>query len=176
MACDIPNAFVQTEMQKKQKGERVVMKIQGRLLDVLLEMNYDKCADFVTYERGKKILYVVMSKALYGMLDSSLLYYKKTRKDLESIGYEVNPYDPCVANKIIHGKQHTVCWHMDNLKASHVNSKVNDKFLEWLNMKYGDVAEVKATRGKRHNYLAIILIFLWKGVVIINMCLCQEDD
>ena len=71
------------------------------------------------------------------MLDSSLLYYKKFRKDIEEMGYVVNPYNPCVANKKIHGKQHTVCWHVDDLKASHVNKTVNDEFLIWLNKKYG---------------------------------------
>jgi hypothetical protein len=54
--------------------------------------------DFVVYEGKDKVLYVKMLKAIYGMLQSSLLYYKKFRKDIESIGFEVNPYDPCVAN------------------------------------------------------------------------------
>ena len=169
MTCDIPNAFVQTEMKKTRKGERVVMKICGALVDILTEMDYDKFDPFVTYEKGHKVLYVVMSKALYGMLDSSLLYYKKFRKDIEEMGYIVNPYDPCVANKKIDGKQHTVCWHVDDLKASHVNAKVNDKFLKWLNKKYGTIAEVKATRGRRHDYLAMIMIFVGDGTVIIDM-------
>ena len=37
-------------------------------------------------------MYVQMLKALYGMLVSSILYYKKFRKDKESIGFEVSPY------------------------------------------------------------------------------------
>jgi hypothetical protein len=41
-----------------------------------------------------------------------------------------NPYDPCVANKMIDGKQHTVRFHVDDLKSFHVNSKVNDEFLK----------------------------------------------
>ena len=44
-----------------------------------------------------------MMKALYGMMIASVLYYKKFRKDIESIGYVVNPYDICVANKTIKG-------------------------------------------------------------------------
>ena len=67
-----------------------------------------------------------MKKALYGMLQSSLLYYKKFRKDLEGIGFVVNPYDPCVANRIINGSQHTVTWHVDDLKSSHKNPRIND--------------------------------------------------
>jgi hypothetical protein len=74
----------------------------------------------------------MMKKALYGMLQSSLLYYKKFRKDFEEFGFIINPYDPCVANRMVNGKQHTVTWHVDNLKSSHINSKVNDKFFAWL--------------------------------------------
>jgi len=169
MTCDIPNAFVQTDMNKTKKGERVVMKIRGALVDILLQMDYEKYADFVTEQNGRKILYVVMSKALYGMLESALLYYRKFRKDIEERGYTVNPYDPCVANKIINGRQHTICWHVDDLKSSHVDKKVNDEFLCWLNEMYGKVGPVKATRGVRHDYLAMFMDYSKKGKVVIDM-------
>ena len=64
-------------------------------------------------------VYVQVMRAIYGMLQAALLWYKKFRKDIESIGFQVNPYDPCVANRIIDGKQHTVTWHVDDLKVSH---------------------------------------------------------
>jgi type I restriction-modification system DNA methylase subunit len=71
-----------------------------------------------------------MLMALYGMLISSILYYKKLRKDIELIGFEVNPYNICVANQMINGEQQTVMWHVDDLKSSHVDPKVNDNFYE----------------------------------------------
>jgi len=40
----------------------------------------------VVLEGGRRTLYVVMLKALYGMMKSSLLYYLKFRGDLEVIG------------------------------------------------------------------------------------------
>jgi hypothetical protein len=62
------------------------------------------------------------------MLKSSLLYYKKFRKYIESVGFKVNPKDPCVANRTVNGKQHTATWHIDDSKSSHVDSKkVNDQ-------------------------------------------------
>ena len=64
------------------------------------------------------------------MLQSSLLYYKKFCSDIKSIGFELNPYDPCMANQMIDDKQHTIVWHVDDVKSSHVNLKVNDEFLE----------------------------------------------
>jgi hypothetical protein len=91
-----------------------------------------------------------MIKALYGMLQSSLLYYKKFRREIESIGFVINPYDLCVANRKVNGKQQTVTRHIDDLKSSHVDPKVNDEFLKWLQLKYASdkIGEVKATRGK----------------------------
>ena len=62
------------------------------------------------------------------MLKSSLLYYKKFRKYIESVGFKVNQNDPCVANRTVNGKQHTATWHIDDSKSSHVDSKkVNDQ-------------------------------------------------
>ena len=71
--------------------------------------------------KGKAILYVKMNKAMYGMLESAIAFYKKLKKDLEDYRFEVNPYDPCVANKMTNGSQHTVIWHVDDLQASHMD-------------------------------------------------------
>ena len=49
-----------------------------------------------------------MLMALYGMLTSGILFYKKFRKDIEAIGFEVNPYDVCVANRQVDAMQHIV--------------------------------------------------------------------
>ena len=130
MTADIPNAFVQTDVEKKKVGNRIIMKIRGPLVDILLELSLETFESHVFDKGNNKVLYVEMEKALYGMLQSSLLYYKKFRKDIESIGFKVNPYDSCVANRTFNGKQHTVTWHVDDLKSSHVDPKVNDVFLE----------------------------------------------
>ena len=78
-----------------------------------------------------------MNKALYGLLKSALDFYNKLRGDLEKNGFVVNPYDPCVANKIVNGKQMTVIWHVDDLKVSHVELKENTKFANWMKELYG---------------------------------------
>jgi hypothetical protein len=169
MTADIPNAFVQTTLEGMK--DRIMMKIRGALVDILVEMSPETYKDFVVYEKGQKVLYVRMLRALYGMLISSLLYYKKFLKDIKSIGFKVNPYDPCVANRIINGKQQTVVWHVDDLKSSHLDPKVNDRFLEWLEEKYGDekIGKVQVTRGTKHIYLAMRLDYSEKGVLKVDM-------
>ena len=109
-------------------------------------------------------------QALYGMLTVSLLWYKKFRGDLEGIGFEFNPYDPCVCNRTVSKKQHTVRFHVDDLMSSHIHAIVNDEFEKWLNLLYGNYGAVKATRGDRHDYLGMVLDFSQKGTVIVDMC------
>jgi hypothetical protein len=155
MTSNIPNAFIQTPMDIKEGEERVIMKITGVLVDILVEKNPERYTGYVVYENGKKVLYVIILKAIYGMLQAALLWYKKLRADLEAIGYTFNNYDPCVANKIINGKQMTVRFHVDNTMSSHEDSKVNGDFLTWLNSMYGEIGEVTCTRGKVHDYLGM---------------------
>ena len=93
---------------------------------------------YVTHDKkGVPILYVKMNKALYGLLKSALDFYLKLRGELEEQEYVINPYDPCVANKMIEGSQHTVIWHVDDLKCSHKKSFVNALFATWLGTIYG---------------------------------------
>ena len=79
------------------------------------------------------------------MLVSAMLFYHKLTKALLSHGFEMNPYDLCVANKMVNGKQLTICWHVDDLKSSHIDPKVNDEFLQWIKDMFGQLREVKMT-------------------------------
>ena len=87
-------------------------------------------------ENGATVLYVELKKALYGQLKAALLFYQKFVRDLKEIGFELNPYDPCVANRMIEGSQQTICWHVDDVKSSHISKKVQDEFENWLIDKY----------------------------------------
>jgi hypothetical protein len=139
------------------------------LVDMLLDVDPAKYKDFVVFEKGKRVLYVQVMRAIYGMLQASLLWYKKFRKDLEEIGFVFNPYDPCVANKMVNGKQHTIRFHVDDLMASHIEPGVNDELLAWMQDKYGKFGDVTSHRGKEHDYLGMIMRFGNDGVVEIDM-------
>ena len=82
---------------------------------------------YVTVNRkGELVLYVEVLNALYGIMKAALLFYNKSVENLQSIGFQLNPYDPCVANTIVDGAQLTVVWHVDDLKVSHIYME------EWL--------------------------------------------
>jgi hypothetical protein len=88
MTCNILNAFIQALLLKKDPGEdRVVMKVTGVLVDMLVNINPKLYGPAVVLENRKKVLYVEVLKALHGMLEAALLSYKTFRKDLEDIGF-----------------------------------------------------------------------------------------
>ena len=100
------------------------MLLKGKLAELMVQIDpkmYQK--HIITSSKGGRLLYVRLSKALYGLLQSALLFYRKLRVELEDFGFTVNPYDPCVANKIINDSQMTMAWHVDNLKISHKDSR-----------------------------------------------------
>ena len=53
--------------------------------------------------KGKLMLYVKLNKALYKILKSALLFYQKLGSELEALGFDLNPYNPCVANHMVNG-------------------------------------------------------------------------
>ena len=104
------------------------------------------------------MLYVRLSKALYGILRAALLFYKRLRTDLENTGFEINPYTPCVTNKMVNGAQCTVCWHAGDLKVSRVDEEVVTAFS--LKLAYFYKGRVKTHRGKVFNYLGMDLYYV----------------
>ena len=129
----IPNAFIQAELPKTRPGEeRVTMKITGVLAELLVKLVPETYAKFLVEENGQKVIYVVVLKALYGMLVAALRWYIHIKGDLISIGFIFNDYDPCVANGLVNGKRQTVCFHVDDLKGSQIDPSVNTKFIKWL--------------------------------------------
>ncbi len=140
----------------------ITMILKGRLAELMVQVASKLSRKYISLDRkGKATLYVKMQKAIYGLLRSALLFYRKRVADLESSRLIINPYDPCVANKVINGKQMTVCWHVDDLKVSHT------KFRNWLSKTYG--VSVATHQGKIHDYLGMIFDFSKEGKVMVNM-------
>jgi len=114
-------------------------------------------------------MYVRLRKALYRTLQAAMLFWKDLTKSLTDWGFIVNPYDRCVANKIIDGKQCTVLWHVDDIKISHVNENIVTSVIKYLSEKYGKEAPLTVTRGKVHHYLGMTLDYNIYGKVQIKM-------
>ena len=113
-------------------------------MDILCEID-PIYQDYTVTEGIQKVLYVHIAQAIYRMLVSAMLFYYKLTKALLSYGFELNPYNPCVVNKMVNSEQLTVCWHVDDLKSSHIDPKVNDEFIQWIKDTFRQLHEVKMT-------------------------------
>jgi hypothetical protein len=83
---------------------------------------------YLVDKKGKKVLYLCLQKVLYGMMKSTLIFYQKLVSELRSMGVIINPYDFCIANKIVNGNQLMLRWPRD-LMISHVDVTALNKFL-----------------------------------------------
>jgi len=156
---DIKGAYLNTKM----KGE-VLMRITGKEVDLFCEID-PSLAEFVVIENRQKVLYVQLDKALYGCVQSALLWYDLYSSTLKDMGFELNPCDMCVANAIIEGKQCTICWYVDDNKISHVNSKVVDDVIKQIEAKF---VKMSQTSGEDHDFLGMNIRFK-RGKVKVGM-------
>ena len=76
-----------------------------------------------------------------------------------------------MTNTIIRIKQLTETIHVHDLKFIHVDPRVNDDFIQFIDWKNGDpyIVEVKATGRKIHNYLGMTLKYYDKWTLKIGM-------
>ncbi len=137
----------------------------------MVKVNLKLYRKFITTNaKGKPVLYVQLEKAVYGMMKSALLFYRKHVADLLSLGFTINPYDPYVANKTIKGKQMMIRWHVDDLFIGHEDPTVVTHFLHWLTQRYNTRdKKLNVVRGPKHDYLGMNLDFSRRGAVTIKM-------
>ncbi len=103
-------------------------------------------------------------------MKSALLFYHKLVTDLCSIGFVLNPYDPCAANKMIDNHQMTICWHVNDLLLGHNDSTTVTNFIQWLQDCYETPDKpLQATRGTLHDYLGMTIDFSTPGDATFDM-------
>ena len=146
------------------------IRMDGPLAELIVRVDPKLYSPYITTERGQKVIYVVLEKALYGTLQAAYLFWENLSKYLtEELGFTINPYDSCVANKTINGSQCTVLWHVDDLKLSHKSQAVLDDLIDQLNQKYGQETPVTVQKGKIHEYLGMTIDFSSPGKVQFRM-------
>ena len=124
----------------------------------------------MTDKNGQPVFYIWVLNALYRLMKAALLYYQWFIADIKSIQFELNPYDPCIANKIVNKKQLILLWHMDDIKILHMDEQVVSNIIEWLKKTYEHIFEdglgaIKVSHGKLHDCLGMQLYFSIQGQV-----------
>jgi hypothetical protein len=158
--ADVVGAYLNADMD-----QFTLMKLTGEAVDIMVSVD-NSYADFVSHTNGKPVLYLQLKKALYGCVKSALLWYELFVNTLKDMGFELNPYDACVANKIIEGSQCSIVWYVDDNKISHVNPKVVSDIILKIEERFG---KMTVTRGKEHTFLGMNFCFNDNFTVSISM-------
>ncbi|MCE2996668.1 MAG: hypothetical protein LW863_13795 [Flammeovirgaceae bacterium] len=165
VTVDVPGAFMQADID-----EFIVVKFEGELAQLLEKVDPASYSKYKVMENGKEVIYAELQKALYGTLQAALLFWKEMRQFLvDVLGFTINPYDECVANKTVDGKQCTILWHVDDLKISHVSAAVIEDILAKMSERFGKEDPLTINRGTIHDYLGMTLDYSTAGKVKISM-------
>lgn len=143
----------------------VIVRLSGAAVDTMCSTNQD-FDKYVVTEKGKKVLYVQLKKALYGYIKSALLWYETLKEKLTDMGFKLNRYDPCVANRTINGDQGTICRYVDDLKVSHRDPKVVEDIINQLEGKFGNM---KVNRGSDDTFVGMNIKLKDDATIAINM-------
>mmetsp|Transcript_6126 Transcript_6126/g.8912 ORF Transcript_6126/g.8912 Transcript_6126/m.8912 type:complete len:317 (-) Transcript_6126:68-1018(-) len=147
-------------------AEKKLLIFRDEFVDIMCKMNLEY-KQHVIVENGKRVLYVKVLQAIYSCIESALLWYQLYVKILKGMCFVLNPYDKCVANRIINGKQCTIAWYVDDTKLSHVGPEVVTNILDTVKEHFG---ERVINRGNKHDLLGMkIEIDRDKKNVIIDM-------
>ena len=138
---DIPGAFLHSKLD-----EVVHIKVTGALAKYLVTIAPVVYGNYVTMERDKEVIYLLLTRALYGCIKSALQFWKHLSGHLQARGYTLNPYDSCVANRTVNGSQSTI--------ISHVDIEVVRGEVKWLESIYGPLV---GSISDQHTYLGMDL-------------------
>jgi hypothetical protein len=132
--ADVAGAYLHADMD-----DFTLLRVEGQSVDIMCDV-CSEYVQYVCYERGKKVLYLKLLKALYGCVKSALPWYKLFSGELQGMGFELNPYNTCVANKTIDGQQCTIAWYVDKTKILHDDNKVVTNVIERIEKKFGKMS------------------------------------
>ena len=164
MTFDIGQAYLNADM-----GQDVFVYLSKEMADIVIERD-PSYAKFV--EPNGQIL-VKLDKALYGCIESAKLWYDHFKGTLESLGYEVNPMDPCVFNrKNTDGTFTTIAVYVDDALVTSPKQAALDELAEQMKKRYG-VITVKT--GDIHHYLGMKLDFSQPKFALVTMQKYIED-
>ena len=67
---DVPGAYLQTGIPDR---KFMLLMLEGQFVDIMCQIN-PEYTEYVRVENGKKVLYINIFKAIYGMIQSDLLW------------------------------------------------------------------------------------------------------
>ena len=165
---DIGSAYLNASMPKNDPAKLVFMRISKEVSQIMTEL--DKM--FLPFINVDGSLIVELDRALYGCIESALLWFQELSGFLARRGFKSNPYDPCVMNRESKTGLATIGIYVDDILLTCSNPTIASTIIQELEEEY---KQLKVTRGHSHNYLGMVLDFRDKGVVHVSQCGMIEE-
>ena len=143
---DVKGAYLKAVLHKRQ-----FMKLNKKLSDMLCSINgeFDKCRD------AKGCCIVKLNKALYGLKESSKLWYETLSEVLLGAGYSIDHQDSCIFHKTSdEGKLSVLCVHVDDILCLSDDWNELDQLNGVLKQKFKDIT---IERGNKISYLGMTI-------------------
>ena len=80
--ADVIGAYLMADMKYK-----VIVKMTGKAVDIMCKVTIHYIP-FISPEKGRKIIYVRFKKALYGCMQSEILWYSTCKDRLAALGFK----------------------------------------------------------------------------------------
>ena len=149
-------------LNAKMTGPIVDMMLSVEVTDMLCEIDPAN----KQYVRPNGKIYVRLKKALYGCVQSAVLWYKELKNTLNTMGFTENAYDICSFSRSRGTSTDRLLVYVDDLFITSDSEKELDKIDKTLREKYGGVTSQK---GRVHDYLGIRWDFTSEGQVLMSM-------
>ena len=159
VVVDIGGAYLNADMNT---GVIVHMRLDSAMSKLM--MKHD--SGYERYIDNKGCIVVRLDKALYGCVESAVLWYENLSSTLAELGHIKNEYEACVYNRKSNGVQCTVVVHVDDLIITCVDMGMIDSLCDGLESKYG---EITRKDGPVLNYLGMVFNLSQRGEVRMSM-------
>jgi hypothetical protein len=155
---DVPGAYLNAELEP---GKEILMRINS--LEAAILVNIDSRFEIGLLANGDCV--VKLNKALYGLVESALLWHKHITKTLNDLGFIQNPHDQCIYNLMRNGHQCTAAMHVDDLFISSCDKDNLTYLHEGLCKAYGPM---DIHHGPKISYVGMTMDFATSGKVSIT--------
>jgi hypothetical protein len=157
VTVDITGAYLNAPL-----NEDVFMRLDPYLTDILVEIS----DEYIPFIRESGDLIVRLKKALYGLIQSSKLWYECLRDAILEYGFIMNPEDHCVF-RLDRGKVIIIlCVYVDDLLITSNSPNDIAHFNEFLRYKFKSIT---VNVGLIHSYLGMTLDFNPNNAVEVSM-------
>ena len=158
MTLDHKAAYLNAAMD----GPPVEMLISPDIAEILCDID----ATYKKFVRADKKIAVSLKKALYGCVQSAMLWYKELTSTLENMGFIRNPYDTCSFLRVQNNSYDRILLYVDDLFIISESSLRLQAIAETLQSKYDAVTY---RTGLQHDFLGIHWDFTNPGQASLSM-------